>query len=66
MDEEKVVIVSNGQSQEFPWTAFIAFIHQETHYVFNAAQGINSLYWNKSEMGEEPCSGMLEMLKRKL
>lgn len=66
IDEEKIVIVSNGQTRELPWTEFIAFgVHQETLYVFNAVKGTNSLYWNQSEMGREAYSSLLEILKKK-
>jgi len=66
IDDEKVVIGSNGQTQELPWTDFTHFgVHDETLYVYNAVKGINSLYWDKSEIGKEAYSALLEMLKKK-
>jgi hypothetical protein len=66
IDEEKVVIVSGEESQELLWTEFTAFgVHHETLYVFNTVKGINSLYWDQSEIGSEAYTGLLELVKKK-
>ncbi len=66
IDEEKVSIVAINSTYEFSWAEFDCFgIHGETLYVFNAVKRINSLYWDRSEMGSEPFSALLELLKRK-
>ena len=66
IDEEKVTITSPDFAYEIPWTEFNAFgIYQDTLYVFNMVKGINSLYWDRSEMGGEAFSNLVEMLKQK-
>lgn len=66
IDEEKVVVISTNETFEFPWTEFTAFgIHQETLYVFNTVKGIHSLYWDRSEIGSEAYTGLLEILQKK-
>ncbi|HEV7330672.1 MAG TPA: hypothetical protein VGN63_06510 [Flavisolibacter sp.] len=66
IDEEKVVIISTDETFEFPWTEFTAFgVHQETLYVFNTVNGIHSLYWDRSEIGSEAYTGLLEILEEK-
>jgi hypothetical protein len=66
IDEEKVTITSVDYVYDIPWTEFNAFgIFQETLYVFNTVAGTNSLYWDRSEMGGEAFSSLVEMLKQK-
>ena len=66
IDEEKVAIISTNYAYELPWTEFNCFgIHNETLYVFNVVKGLNSLYWNQSEMGSEAFSALLELLQQK-
>jgi len=67
IDEEKVTVVSKDQTNEFPWTEFNQFgIHDETLYVFNQVQRLHSLYWDRSEMGGEAFSALLELLHKKM
>lgn len=66
IDEEKVIIVSTERTYNLPWTEFTRYgIHNETLYVFNEVRGLDSLYWDRSEIGGEAFSALLELLKRK-
>lgn len=66
IDADKVTITSTSYAYEFPWTVFNQFgIHKETLYVFNAASPVNSLYWNRTEMGSEAYLALLDLLKSK-
>ena len=66
IDEENVSIVSSYSTDILPWIEFDRFgINGETLYVFNAVKRANSLYWDRSEMGEEPFKALLELVKRK-
>jgi hypothetical protein len=66
IDDEKVTINSNNQTSEYPWTNFIAYhLHKETIYVLNGVSGYYSLYWDRTEMGPEAYSALLELLQRK-
>jgi hypothetical protein len=49
-----------------PWTEFNQFgIHDDTLYVFNQVNRYDSLYWDKSEMGTNAFSALLELLNKK-
>ena len=66
IDEEKVTITSTDSTYEILWTEFGAYgIYQDTLYVFNIVKGINSLYWDRSEMGPEAFSTLVDILKQK-
>jgi hypothetical protein len=66
IDEEKVTIVSHDNTFEMPWTEFNQFgIHDDTLYVFNQVNRYDSLYWDKSEMGTNAFSALLELLNKK-
>jgi hypothetical protein len=66
IDEEKLTIVSTERTYNLPWPEFSRFgIHNETLYVFNEVRGMDSLYWDRSEIGSEAFSALLELLQRK-
>lgn len=66
IDEVKVTITSADHTYEIPWTEFSAYgIYRDTLYVFNTVKGINSLYWDRTEMGPEAFSTLVDILKQK-
>lgn len=66
INHENVTITSTDYAYEIPWTEFSAYgIYQDTLYVFNTVEGINSLYWDSTEMGAEAFSTLVNILKQK-
>ena len=67
IDEDRITIVSSDQSYELPWEEFDCFgLHNETVYVFNEKDRMKSLYWDRSEMGNEAFLTLVELLQKKL
>ena len=64
--DEKVTIISNGNTYEFAWVEYNSFgIHQDTLYIFNEVNRMNTLYWNQNEMGGEAFLALRKLLEQK-
>lgn len=66
IDDEKVTITSPFYAYDLPWTEFDCYgLYNETVYVFNRVTRFKSLYWDRTEMGTEAYTGLLQLLKNK-
>ena len=66
LNEEKIKISAPEYAYELSWSEFDCYgINGETVYVFNQVARSNSLYWDRSEMGNEAYITLLELLRQK-
>ena len=66
INNESIKIISDQNVTEFRWTEFTNFvIHDNTIYVYNKENALNSLYWDSEEMGNNNYSALIELLTEK-
>ena len=66
INDEHVKIISEQNIIEYPWDVFIKYgIYNDTLYVFNKTKAIESLYWDRDEMGSDNYLLLIGLLKQK-
>ena len=63
---ESVKIINTNNILEIPWSDYETFtIINDTIYIYNIIEVINTLYWDRDEMGDENFTALLNLLKQK-
>lgn len=66
IDNKYVKIIFEQKVIELLWSEFTSYgLYNDTIYVFNEAKRLDSLFWDRDEMGNESYSALIDLVKQK-
>jgi hypothetical protein len=66
INDECVKIISGQNVVELPWSQFIWYgVLNDTIYVYNEVKALDSLFWDRDEMGNDNYLQLIDLVKQK-